>query len=310
LSAACASAAAGASGELAIVDATTGIPVTVLDGPSQQLRVACFDPSSRRVAAASWDGTARVWDARSPYRSWHAAPISTGYGLFGGVVPDGRFLAVTCPGCITRVWDTAGDRLLAALPEVVASGDDAAVPFPAVSAAGDRAALARGKAAELYELPGGKLLRSVSHGAAVTAVTFGANGELVSGDAAGAVLVTRPGEEPFALPSSGAGIDALVTLPNGRIAAADAGGRVRVFDHGVVTAELNAEIRARTLRPSPDGQRLLVVPSHVARPALPVLFDHERGTAKLDAPQAYTARWVDGGRAILTTHSDGAARIA
>ena len=302
-------AAAGASGELAITNTRNGMLITVLDGPSQQLRVARFDPSSQRVVAASWDGTARIWDARSPYRRWDAAPISTGYGLFGGVAPDGRFLAITCPGCDTRVWDTADGRLLAALPEVVAPGDDAPVPFPVVSAAGDRAALARGKAAELYELPGGKLLRSVGHAAAVTAVAFGANGELVSGDAAGAVLVTPPSEEPFALPSSGAGIDALVTLPGGRLAAADADGRVRVFDRGVVTAELNAGIRARTLRPSPDGQYLLVVPSHLGRAAFPVLFGHEPSTAKLDAPQVYTARWVDDGHAILTTHADGAARL-
>jgi WD40 repeat protein/tRNA A-37 threonylcarbamoyl transferase component Bud32 len=298
--------AAGVSGELAIGDVATGLPVEVLEGSAQQLRGAAFGPTGRRVLAASWDGTARIWDARSPYRQWSAARQSSGFGLFGGVEPDGRYMAIACPGCATRVWDTARDELLAELPEVAGSGGDAPVPFPAVYAVGDRAAIARGAAAEIYALPGGRLLRTVTHAAPVTALAFTLDGELVSGDAAGSVLVIHGKTDVVLVAPGGAGIAALAVLSDGRVATADTSGRVRVLDGA--GAQTTAGARVRMLRPSPDGRRLLVVPFHAGPPAPMVLLDVDRGTvAMLDGPPVYTARWVDGG--ILSAHADGAARL-
>lgn len=41
-----------------------------------------------------------------------------------------------------------------------------------------------------------------------------------------------------------------------------------------------------------------------------VLVDLDaRAMVRLESSPAYTARWVDGGRAILSTHADGAARL-
>lgn len=298
--------AAGVSGELAIGDVATGLPVEVLEGPTQQLRGATFGPTGRRVLAASWDGTARIWDARSPYRQWSAARQSSGFGLFGGVEPDGRYMAIACPGCATRVWDTARDQLLAELPEVAGPGGDSPVPFPAVSAAGDRTAIARGSAVELYALPGATLVRTVAHVAPVTALAFTPDGELVSGDAAGSVLVTHGKTDVALAAPGGAGIAALAVLPDGRVAAADTSGRVRILDGA--GAQAIAGARVRMLRPSPDGRRLLAVPFHAGPPTPMVLLDVDHGTVvMLDGPPVYAARWVDGG--ILSAHADGAARL-
>jgi WD40 repeat protein/serine/threonine protein kinase len=303
--------AAGATGTLAVADPASGMPITVLGGPSQQLRVAHFDPSSRRVVGASWDGTARVWDATSPYRRWTSRPIADGCGLVGGTEPDGRFLAVACQGHATRIWDTARDQLLAELPALAPPGADFAVAFPAVTATGDRAAIARGNAVEVYELPGGRLLRSIAHSAPVTAVAFDAARELVSGAADGSVLVTRGGQDPIALLPAPAGIDAVVFVPGGRVAVADTRGRVRLLDRGAVVAELDMPARTRMLRPSPDGHLLLIIPNYAGKVASPVLWDLERHVpvARLDGPQVWSARWVDGGHAILSAGGDGAARL-
>lgn len=303
--------AAAVSGGLAIGDVASGLPVEVLEGPTQQLRGAWFEPSGRRVLAASWDGTARIWDARSTYRQWSAGRLSSGFGLFGGVEPDGRYLAVQCPGCATRVWDTARDELLAELPEVVAARDDTPVPFPVTSLNGARAAIARGNTAEIHALPGGKLLRVEAHATAVTALAFGPGGALFSGDAAGGVLETR-GETTIArTPAGGAGIDALVALPGGIVAAADTSGRVLILDGSEVrrVAFSTNGARARMLRPSPNGRRLLVVPFHAGPPGPMVLVDVDGSAvlAQLAAPPAYAARWVSGG--ILSAHADGAARL-
>ena len=68
---------------------------------------------------------------------------------------------------------------------------------PSVSAEGDRAAIARGNAVELYELPGGRLLRRIEHAAPVSAVAFEPLGrDLVSGAVDGSILITRDGGIP------------------------------------------------------------------------------------------------------------------
>jgi WD40 repeat protein len=130
--------AASVTGVAAVSDAASGIPITMLDGPSQQLRVAHFDPSSRRIVGASWDGAVRVWNASSPHRRWASAQVADSCGLFDGVVPDGRFLAIGCVGHPTRIWDTAHNQVLAELPALAPPADDIQVPFPAVSGGGGR----------------------------------------------------------------------------------------------------------------------------------------------------------------------------
>src|SRR6185369_16832678 len=72
--------AAGASGTVVVADAAVGMPVTVLEGSQKPVRVAHFDPTSRHIVTASRDGTARVWDATSPYRRWSTPPINDDCG--------------------------------------------------------------------------------------------------------------------------------------------------------------------------------------------------------------------------------------
>jgi WD40 repeat protein len=295
--------AAGVTGAAAVSETSTGMLVTLLQGAAGVVRTVRWDTHARRIVGASWDGTARVWDASSPYRRWSSQRPVDGCGLVGGAEPDGRYLAVACPGHPTRVYDTARDRLLAELPSI-ADGDPA--PFPAVSTAGDLAAIARDTAAELYELPSGRLLRRIEHGAAVTAVAFGPSGELASGSADGSTLLTAPGRDPVKLARGGAEVRAVVVLRGGTVVAADIRGHVMIL--GGDSVDLNAGVRARMLRLSPDGRYALVVPSYRDSAAPAVLLDlaQRRAVTRLDAPHTYTARWVDGG--WLTAHADGSAR--
>jgi WD40 repeat protein len=168
--------AAGTSGTVVVTDAALGMPVAVLEGPRGVVKVARFDPSSRRVVGASWDGTARVWDATSPYRRWSSSPVSDACGLGPSPEPDRRFIAVGCRGRSTLVWDTARDQLLAELPGVTPVDGDFLSAIPGVSAGGNRAAIARGNTVEIYALPGGRLLRTIRHGAPVNAVAFAPTG--------------------------------------------------------------------------------------------------------------------------------------
>jgi len=294
--------ATASSGRVAISDATTGTRIGMFDAPHGAARTARFSPDSRRVIGATWDGLAWVWSAVAPYQRYTAPEQAEICGLIGGAVPDGRYQAVSCVGHPTRVWDTARDRLLAELP-AIEDGDR--VPYPVVSEDGDRVAIAHGAAAEVYELPGGRLVRSVRHEAAVTALAFSGD-ELVSASADGVVLATR-GEGSVTIAGSGAQVDALVVLPSGLIAAADASAHVRVLGDTGRTFSVTA--RARMLRASPDGRHLLAVPSYTDGTSSPTLIDLGHGSAvQVDSgSKVYSARWTSAG--ILTAHADGSARI-
>lgn len=305
-------AAASASGYVAIADARSGFPISLLDGPRNVVRTVRFDPSSRRVAGASWDGAARVWGATPLHRRWTSSPVSDDCGLVTSLQPDGRFVAVGCREHPTRIWDTAHDQLIAELPSVTSAGGDFASAYPAVSAAGERAAIARGTAVEVYELPSGRLLRRISLRAAVNTVAFAASGrDVVIGAVDGSLVVARDSGAELALPTAGSGIDAAGFLPDGRIVAADAGRRVRFYAvTGEILAELDASARVRMLRMSSNGHRLITVPGFMGKAAAPELWDvgHYQRIAVLDGhAQVYSARFV--GEQVLTAWGDGLIRL-
>ncbi len=308
--------AANTAGTVVVSDAASGMPITVLEGPRNVIRGAHFDLASRRIVGASWDGTARVWDASPPYRWWSSPLVADGCGLIMSLEPDRRFVAVGCRDKGVQVWDTASDELLAKLPSVTPVDGDFMSAFPAVSAEGDRAAIARGNTVEIYELPGGRLLRTVAHAAAVNTVAFAPVGrDIVTGGIDGSVLVTRDGRDSIALLSYAAGVDAAMILADGRVVATDARAQLRVYDRdrGAVLAELALPSRAGLLRSSRDGRRMLTVPTFTGNTAPAVLWDLEgyRVIAKLDGNvgQVLAARFIEDDRAIITTGNDGVVRL-
>jgi WD40 repeat protein/serine/threonine protein kinase len=303
--------AAHADGTAVVADIAQGLPIATLDGPRSILEVARFGPRGQ-VVGASRDGSARIWDATSPYRRWSSAPMGDGCGIVPGVQSGGRFVAVGCGTQPTRVWDTIYDRLLAELPSVtpIESGDFTSA-FPAVSAGGDRAAIARGNLVELYALPDGRLLRRIEHAAPVSAVAFAPMGrDLVSGAVDGSIFVTRDDGASRALQAP-AGIDVAALLPDGGVVAADAERRLRVFGpSGAVLADLELHVRVMSLRR--EGSRLVALPSYLATASPPLVVDvaRPRIVARLDGHigQVKSARWISLGR-IMTAGADGTARV-
>ena len=305
---------AGTEGLVIVSDVATGTPMSVLEGSPTPV-VAHFDRSARRVVGASRDGATRIWDAGSLYRRWNSPPIDDDCGAFDSLDVDQRFIAISCKDRGTHVWDTTQGHLVAELPTVTPVGGDFQDAHPAVSAAGDRAAIARGDVVMILELPGGQLLRAVTHPAAVTAVAFARSGhDLVSGAVDGSLLLTRDDREPFALPMLPGGVDLVGFLLGGRVVASGTRGQLRVYepDRGVILAELPAPTRTATLRLSPDGLRLITIPVET-KAAPPVLWDLERYrvVAHLDGHigPVFSARFVRDGHEILTGGVDGTARL-
>ncbi len=308
---------AGGDGVVAISDVATGMPVAVLEGPRSMVLSARFDPTSRRVLAASWDGTARVWDATPPYRRWSSPPIDDDCGTDVSLDADQRFIAISCTQHGSHVWDTARDERLGDLPSVTPAPGEFSSAFPAVSSAGDRAAIARGKTVEIYALPGNRLVRVIAHPAAVDTVAFARTGHaLVSGSVDGSLRITRDDREPFALPEVPGGSDAVGFLPDGRVVAASSKGRLRVYDldRRLVLADLAlpGAARVRAFRMSADSHRLLTI-ALTGTPVPPALWDLEHyrlaGTLEGHKGLVFSARFVRGGRDILTAGTDGIARL-
>jgi WD40 repeat protein len=303
--------AANADGTVVIADVAQGLPVAILEGPRSVVRVAHFDTSSH-VVGASWDGTARVWDATSPYRRWTSEPMGDDCGIIAHAEVAQRFVAVGCGDLPTRIWDTARDQLLAELPSVTPINEGGYTSaFPVVSEGGDRAAIARGNAVEVYELPGGRLVRTITHSAQVSAVVFASAGrDMLSGAVDGSVLFTREDGSQFALQAS-AGIDAVELLPDGGVVVSDAARRLRVYaPDGTALADLEMPARIMSLRR--NGARVVALPSYIGNAAPPLLVDLERYRviARLEGHvgQVLSARWMADGR-IITAGADGTARL-
>jgi WD40 repeat protein len=299
-----------------VSDATQGVQLIAFEFEASQ-RAAHFSPTVQRIAGVSRDGTARVWDASLPYRRWSVAPIADSCDTFGGAEPDRRYLPIACPGYPTRVWDTARDQLLAELPSVSAPAGDFARALPTVSSGGTRAAIARSSVAELYELPGGRLLHTITHRAAVSALAFGPGGELASGDVAGGVIVTRGDREERIIAPAAGGVDAIAILAGGWLVVADATHHLRVLDpSNVVMADLKLPERVGLLRPSLDGRRLVTmtssaIPSQSGSIGPAQLWDIEsrRLVASMAGHRGRTvaARWISDDE-ILTAGADGTVR--
>jgi WD40 repeat protein len=309
---------AGADGAVVVSNVATGMPVARLEGPKGLIIAAHFDSDSRRVVGASYDGTARVWDAASPYRRWSSPPIGAECDTEDSLIPDQRFIALSCRNHGTHVWDTAHSEVLAELPGVTAPEGDYASAFPALTATGDRAAIARGNTVEVYALPSGQLLRTVSHSAAVSAVAFAPMGhDLISGAVNGSLLITRDGGAPIELRRSSAAIDAALILDDGRVVVADASDRLRVIapDRKTLLMDVAAPSRVKLLRPSPDNKRLVTI-STTGELTSPVLWDLDqyRLIGRLEGQlgaRAFTARFVTVGseHEIVTAWSDGTVRL-
>jgi len=305
----------GGDGVVTVSDVATGLPVSVLEGSQSRIEVARFDPSSRRVIGVSLDGLVQVWDVAPPYHQWSSAVIDADCGNNASVDEDRRFFAISCKDHGTHVWDTAYDKLLADLPSVTQPGGDFERAFPAISATGDLAAIAIGNTVEIYGLPGGRQLRTITHPANVSSVAFASTGhDLVSGSVDGSLLVTRDGRDPVALQAFPGGIDAVGFAPSGRVIAAGARRRLRVYDpdSAQMPAEHELTFRARSFRMSSNGRRMLIIPTTVA-PVAPVLWDLENdravGPLKDVKVQVYSARFVLGDSEILTAGGDGVARL-
>jgi WD40 repeat protein len=240
----------------------------ILQGHQERVNSAAFSPDGTRIVTASFDKTARVWDAGT------GAEISVLRGHqdhvnFAAFSPDGRRIVTTSDDRTARIWDAAsGSRI------VVVS----ALDFGAMSFSPDSSRIVTtsdDQAARVWDAATGREI-SVMHGHTDTvhSAAFSPDGKRVvtasgfdssdnDNDNTARIWDTATGREIAVLRGHGGAVHSAAFSPDGtRIVTASYDKTVRIWD--ATTANQIAVLRGHAEEVdsavfSPDGKRIVSV---------------------------------------------------
>jgi WD40 repeat protein/serine/threonine protein kinase len=152
-----------------IVHHEKALPLPIASFTDRDVVYVVFSPDGARILTASWDKTAKLWDAASGrlIRVFaHQGAVNT--AMFS---PDGARILTASSDKTARLWDAASGKLIASF------GHQDEVNAAAFSPDGARILTASSdKAARLWDAGSGKLVASYEHQAPVYHATFSPDG--------------------------------------------------------------------------------------------------------------------------------------
>ena len=221
-----------------------------------------FSPDGKRMATASADMLAHVWDLASGQGLYTISVDSHTDGVAAiDVSPDGARLATASYDGTARIWDPATGKELLTL-----SGETDQVWGVAFSPDGKRIATANtDNTAVVWDAASGQpLLTLRGHGMVVTSVAFSPDGNFLatgSMDDTAKIWDALTGQELHTLSGHTATLLGIAFSPDGdRLATASSDGLTKVWDveHGQVLLTLTGHVgMVNSVAFSPDGTRLV-----------------------------------------------------
>ncbi|HUS65221.1 MAG TPA: protein kinase [Kofleriaceae bacterium] len=304
--------ASGVAHELLVAQA-----VRATDGEVAELRHenivgrVRFSPDGARIATASYDGTARVWDAATgapQVTLQHEGPV-----LRVEWSPDGARLA-TAGQDGASLWDAATGARVVHVP--MALGARAAVLSP------DGARLAvvsTSDGVQVWDVRAARLVMTLRPDAAEPTLSYGSiaafspdGAHLAVGDAVGQVVLwDRAGRRVATLGSEREQVTFIRFSPDGkRLAVARRGHTAEIWNlsTGTESLRLRHDDVINAIWFSPDGRRLLTA----SNDRTAVVWDAATGLATVDLAHAAAvsqAAWNNDGTAIATACEDGTAHL-
>jgi RNA polymerase sigma factor (sigma-70 family) len=283
-----------------------------IPGPSHQaqIRNVVFRPDGHQVATGAWDGTLRLWEARTgkPGPTIQGSGVGT-YGLS----PDGKtlFTAGWSDGKV-RVYDPATGHLL----REWASGDPRS---SALIVSGDgRTVVTVGDRVRSWDARAGVMVREFEAKARPWRIALSPDGRtLALADFGGALGLwdVRTGRKETEIGRASKAVGAVAFSPDGSLLAwTDSDHGIRLSDAGTgrVVRTLSGPLGTDdTLAFSPDGKSLAWAGTHIHREAR--LWEVRTGQIRRtflghDGP-AGTVAFSPDGSLLVTAGPDGAALV-
>jgi WD40 repeat protein/serine/threonine protein kinase/DNA-binding XRE family transcriptional regulator len=297
-------------------DTITGDVLYTLSGHTSGIAGVAFSPDGTRLATASWDGTARVWDitpARESLfipRDLQAEDPDSDWTFDVRYSPDGTRILTDYPqGNAAKLWDSISGKELLTF--------EGHADFLDYSPDGKMIAASSDKTIVVWDAKTGKqLVTLVGHTDYINSIDFSGDGTLLASaglDGTVRIWDLASGKALFTLQEPGLYFFSVAYSPDGtRLAAGDGFGLGIVWDATTGEKLFTVSFDDLTIFGaafSPDGKRLALANRFGTIRIWDAVTGNELLTLKGNIGRVNAVTFSPDGKFIATANDDGTARV-